>query len=220
MTKPLLMLLTAAMALVGCPDEPPPNPRHGYPPTGYPPTGYPPTGYPPTGYPPTGYPPTAYPPPTATAPPPAPTAAPLPPVDPNAPPGTATAIDPNTMAAAAPTLNGLAAQHMPRMQPEGGPFAGSFREGDKLTQVVHLVPGRCYGVIGVGAGIADLDLELVLGEAPVDYTMGSDGTKGPQAIIGPGGKCIQNTLPTEEPAKVIVTAKAGRGSALVQIYWK
>jgi hypothetical protein len=83
-----------------------------------------------------------------------------------------------------------------------------------------MLPGRCYGVVGVGAGIADLDLELSIGEPPVDYTMGSDGTKASQAVIGLGGKCIQNTLPTDEPAKVIVSAKQGKGSALVQIYWK
>jgi hypothetical protein len=218
MTKPLPLLaaVLAALALAGCPDEPQPNPRNGYPPTGYPPTGYPPTGYPPTGYPPTGYPPTGNPPPL-----PPPAAAPTPPpVDPNAPPGTATAIDAGLMGAAAPALANLGAQNMPNMRAEGGPFAGAFREGDKLAHVFQLLPGRCYGVVGVGVGIADLDLELVLGEPPVDYTMGSDGSKSPQAVIGSGGKCIQNTLPTEEPAKVIVTAKSGKGSALVQIYWK
>jgi hypothetical protein len=148
---------------------------------------------------------------------------PIPPLAPFGPPdpgGAAAAIHIAHMQRAMPALDQLAARHMINMLPEGEPFAAQFNEGQIFEQEVEIEPGRCYGLVAVAMGIKELDLVFVLGEPPVDHVLGRDALKGWQAVVGPSGKCIQNTLPTPEKAKVQIKAVTGAGTAVAQLYSK
>ncbi len=109
---------------------------------------------------------------------------------------------------------------MVNMRPDGEDFAAQFNTGQLLEHPFEILPGRCYGVVAVAAGITDLELTMVLGEPPVDHIMGSDALKGPQAVIGPSGKCISNPLPAPAMAKIVVTAVSGAGTVIARIYSK
>ncbi len=158
------------------------------------------------------------PPPTASVKPPP---APLPPLAAFGPPdpgGAATSIDIRHMLRAAPALNQLAATHMIKMQKEGPPFAGQFNEGQVLEHTFEVLPGRCYGVVAIAGGITELGLRIELGEPPVTAVLGKDEMKGPQAVVGPSGNCVRNTLPTPDEARVVMTAVAGAGTAVARVY--
>jgi len=208
-----------------------PNAAYGYqqPPPGYQqPGGYqqpPPGGYqqpPPGGYqqpPPGGYPPgyTA-PPPGTTAPPPAGTTPP-PPAGGG---GAAQPIDPAVAGALTPVLTGVAGSEVQGMQPDGKSFAGNFQQGQTLEQPFTLQPGKCYSVVGVGAGIQQLDIMIAAQPMPQmpPQVLAQSNTQGPNATLGGKGACFKNPLPFGGPAKVIVKATAGSGMALAQIYVK
>ncbi|MBI4954404.1 MAG: hypothetical protein HY908_20435 [Myxococcales bacterium] len=135
--------------------------------------------------------------------------------------GSATPIAPMVAGVLQPAVTGLAMKDLPGMQPEGGAFAGQFGAGQTLEQPFTLQPGKCYGVIGVGMGITELDVQIVIQQAPLPpYTAAQDSTTGPQATLGAGGQCFKNPLPIGAPAKVIMRATAGQGMALGQIFVK
>ncbi len=231
----LFSLLPAAVictAVFACSDTPDPNdpsqfnPNAGYgaqypgtTPGAYPTTpGAYPTNPNPGGYPtnpnPGGY-PTAAPPATYPTAPPATTAAP-----PSG-GGKATAVPPHFAALAQPVLTGLARQHTSGMRPDGGAFAAQFQQGQTYEQPFQIQPGRCYSVIGVGIGIQELDVQLVIHQPPLPpYVAAQDQTTGAQAVLGPKGNCFRNPLPMGGPAKVIMTARAGAGVAMAQIFSK
>jgi len=207
--------------VVACSDTPDPNDPSNYDPNagygyGNQPGGYPnqPGGYPnqPGAYPnqPGGYP--AQPgQPAPTQPAPAPAAA----------GGKATPISPAAAAAAGPLLQGMAAQHTQGMRPDGQSFAGQFQQGQKLEQPFQIQPGRCYAVVGVGLGVSELDIQIVLHQPPLpEYVAAQDQGSGSQAVLGGGGNCFKNPLPVGAPAKVVMTATAGSGIATAQIYSK
>jgi hypothetical protein len=146
--------------------------------------------------------------------------APLAPFGPPDPGGPALSIHLAHMQRARPALDQLAARNMVNMRPDGEPFAAQFNNGQVFEHSFEIIPGRCYGVVAVSMGITELDLAIVLGEPPVDHVMGKDELKGPQAVIGPSGKCISNPLPSPDQAKVKITAVTGTGTAIAQIYSK
>jgi hypothetical protein len=210
-------LFAAGCALVaGCSDQPDPNdpsnfnagygqqPGYGQPQPGY---GQPQPGQPQPGY--------GQPQPTATAAPP-PTGQPA-----GASGGSAQPLPAGAAGVAAPLLQGLASQHTAGMRPDGEAFAGNFQQGQTLEQAFQLQPGRCYTVVGVGMGISELDLQIVLHQPPLPpYEAARDQGTGPQAVLGASGQCFKNPLPIGGPAKVIMTATGGSGLAMAQIYSK
>ncbi|MDC0685525.1 hypothetical protein [Sorangium atrum] len=136
--------------------------------------------------------------------------------------GSASAIDPNLASAATIPLNNLAATEAPGMTKEGGPIAGQFSAGQTLEQQIQLMPGKCYTIVGVGAGITELDISLV---ALTPIPMGSsvlaqDNSSGSNAVLGGRGNCYRWSLPVGINAKYIVKATAGSGVAAAQLYVK
>jgi hypothetical protein len=135
----------------------------------------------------------------------------------------ATAIPPLAAAAATPVMQGLAAQEAPGMQPDGGPFAGQFQEGQTLEQPINISPGKCYTIVGVGIGIQELDIQLLTQPVPnaPPIPLAQDNTTGAQATLG--GKangCWKNPTPLGAPGKVVLRATKGAGIAMAQVYVK
>jgi hypothetical protein len=116
----------------------------------------------------------------------------------------------------------MAATEVRGMQPDGGSFAGQFQQGQTLEQPFNIQPGKCYSVVGVGLGITELDIQIVAQPAPMlpPTVLAQDNTQGPNATLGGGGNCFKNPLPIGGPAKVVVTATAGSGIAVAQIFVK
>ena len=214
-------VLVACCALVaGCSDTPDPNDpsnfNQGY---GQQPYGQPGYGQPQPGYgQPGGY---TQPQPGYGQPQPTTTAAPPPTQPTGASGGSAQALPAGAAAVAAPLLQGLAGQHTSGMRPDGEAFAGQFQQSQTLEQPFQLQPGRCYTVVGVGVGITELDLQIVLHQPPLPpYEAARDQGTGPQAVLGASGQCFKNPLPIGGPAKVVMTATGGSGIAMAQIYSK
>ena len=88
-----------------------------------------------------------------------------------------------------------------------------------LEQALTLQPGRCYSVVGIGIGIEELDVEIVVHQPPApEFVAAQDQGTGPQATLGGGQSCFKNPLPIAGPAKVRVRATKGAGMALAQVY--
>ena len=133
--------------------------------------------------------------------------------------GAATPIPPAAAAVAAPVLRGLAHSELAGSKEDGPAFAGQFQEGQVLEQPLTLQPGRCYSVVGIGVGIEELDVEIVVHQPPApEFVAAQDQGTGPQATLGGGQSCFKNPLPIAGPAKVRVRATKGNGVALAQIY--
>ena len=135
----------------------------------------------------------------------------------------ATSIPAIAAAAATPVMQGLAMQEAPGMQPEGGPFAGQFQEGQTLEQAINISPGTCYTIVGVGLGIQELDIQFYTQPVPQvpPVLLAQDSTTGPQATVG--GKasgCWKNPTPLGGPGKVVLKATKGTGIAAAQVYVK
>ena len=134
---------------------------------------------------------------------------------------TATPISPAAAAAAQPILTGIAAQETQGMSPDGAAFAGQFQEGQTLEQPFQIQAGRCYTVVGVGVGIQELDVQIVLHQPPLPaYVAAQDSDSGAQAVIGRNKNCFKNALPVGGPAKVVMKATKGGGVGLAQLYSK
>lgn len=133
----------------------------------------------------------------------------------------ATAIAPAAAAMVQPILQGLAASEVPGMQPDGGPFAAQFQEGQVWEQAINIAAGKCYSVVAASAGIQELDVQLVLNAPPLPpQVLATDSTTGPNATLGGKGQCFKNPLPLGGPGKVVVKATRGAGAAIAQVYVK
>ncbi|WP_245677984.1 hypothetical protein [Chondromyces crocatus] len=136
--------------------------------------------------------------------------------------GSAQPIDPNLASAAMIPLRSYAANEAPGMTAEGAPFAGQFQAGQTLEQQVQLVPGKCYTILGVGAGVTELNIQLIAltpvpGMSPV---LAQDNTTGANASVAGRGSCYRWPLPVGINAKIVMTAAAGSGLAAGQLYSK
>jgi hypothetical protein len=220
--------------------QPPPGGYQQPPPGGYqqpPPGGYqqpPPGGYqqpPPGGY---QQPPPGQPPPAGTAPAPGgfqfPTLPGMPPPGGTAPApqgGTASGapasrIDPNFAGAATVPLMAFAQQAAPGMQREGNIAAAQFQEGQVLEEPVNLQPGKCYTVLAVGAGVAEVDiaLQLTTPMPGMNPALAQDSGSGQQASLGGGGNCYKWPWPMAGQAKYVIRATRGAGVIASQLYSK
>lgn len=156
----------------------------------------------------------------ASVPPPPEPLVPLPPLGEPDPGGAAFPIDVRHMVRAQPHLDQLAARNMINMKADDEAFAAQFNNGQIFEKKILLEPGRCYGVAAISTGITEFDLELVLGDPPVDHVMGKDELKGWQAVIGPSGNCVNVPLPTAAEGKVRITATTGAGQVIARVYSK
>jgi hypothetical protein len=105
------------------------------------------------------------------------------------------------------------------MNREGVTMAANFREGQTLEQPFRMMPGRCYTVLAIGAGVSPLELAIVA-VTPFPGTSGpiaqASGTN--SAALGGHGNCVRWDLPIGIHAKYVVRAARGQGVAAAQLY--
>lgn len=109
-----------------------------------------------------------------------------------------------------------ASRYAAGMTPEGDMARGNLAEGGHVGFVFQMDPTRCYVIVGYGAGVADLDLNLL---APPFYNLlaAQDGMAGPTAAIGvPKPMCP--IAPIAVPYKIDIFAKKGGGPVAAQVY--
>jgi hypothetical protein len=116
-------------------------------------------------------------------------------------------------------LRAAAAKYAPGMSPDGQVAKGNLTEGGHIGFVVNMDPSRCYTIVAYGAGMNDLDVNLL---APPFYNFlaGQDGMAGPAAVIGATPKPMCPLLPMAVPYKIDLFAKAGGGQVAAQLYSK
>jgi len=104
---------------------------------------------------------------------------------------------------------------------EGTLIAGNFKEGQTLEQPFQLLPGKCYTVLAVGAGITQVDLAIVA-VTPIPQASGvlaqTSGTT--SASLRGRGNCYRWELPFGINAKYVIRAAHGMGVAAAQLYSK
>jgi len=130
-------------------------------------------------------------------------------------------MDPNLAGVATVPLMGFAQQEAPGMAREGATVAGRFGEGQTLEQPFQMLPGRCYTVLAVGAGITQLDLAIVA-VTPIPQASGvlAQTTGGTSAALRGRGNCFRWDLPVGIHAKYVIRAARGQGLAAGQLYSK
>ena len=134
-------------------------------------------------------------------------------------PAQATPLLPGAAGLSAPMLKATAPSDTAGMTEDGPTFGATFQQGQIFEQPFQIQPGRCYSVVGLGMGITELDVEIVVQQAPApEWIAAADGSSGPHAVLGPKGQCFKNPLPVGAPAKVRLKATGGTGIAVAQIY--
>lgn len=131
-------------------------------------------------------------------------------------------IDPNFAAAATVPLMAFSQQQAPGMQREGQVAAANFQEGQVMEEPVNLQPGKCYTVLAVGAGVAEVDISLQL-TTPIPgmaTALAQDTGSGQQAALGGGGNCYKWPWPMAGQAKYVIKATRGGGVVAAQLYTK
>ena len=120
-----------------------------------------------------------------------------------------------------PGLQAIAASDAQGMTADGQSFAGQFQEGQTLEQPLNIQAGKCYTVVAMGAGIQQLDIQLVAQQAPLPaMVLAQSNTTGAQASLGGKGQCFRNPLPIGGPGKVVIKATRGAGMAAAQVFVK
>jgi len=116
-------------------------------------------------------------------------------------------------------LRAAAAQYAPGMTPEGQVAKGNLTEGQHIGFVTNLDPNRCYTIIAYGAGVQDMDVNL-LAPPLYNFLAAQDGMAGPTAVIGAGSKPMCPLIPMSVPWKIDLFAKKGAGPVAAQVYSK
>lgn len=134
----------------------------------------------------------------------------------------ATLQAPGSLPAVETGLKATAAKTAPGMTPDGQLAQGDLKEGDHLTMMVTLQPGKCYAIVGYsapGSGVKDLDLRLL---APPFYTMiaGEDVTDDNAPTIGKTPNAMCPVVPVGIPYKVDIASEKGAGKVGVMLFSK
>ena len=116
-------------------------------------------------------------------------------------------------------LRAAAAQYAPGMSPDGQVAKGNLAEGGHVDFVVNMEPTKCYTIVAYGAGVVDLDVNL-LAPPLYNFLAGQDGMAGPTAVIGAAPKPMCPIIPMAVPYKVDLHAKKGGGAVAAQLYSK
>ena len=116
-------------------------------------------------------------------------------------------------------LRATAAKYAAGMTPDGQVAKGTLTEGGHIDFVVNMDPTKCYAIVAYGAGVADLDINLL---APPFYTVlaGQDGMAGPAAVIGAAPRPMCPVIPVSVPYKIDLVAKKGAGQVAAQLFSK
>ena len=136
--------------------------------------------------------------------------------------GSATPIDPNVASVATVPLVAFAQQEAPGMSREGPVAAAQFKEGQTMEQQFQILPGKCYTVLAVGAGIQEVDIQLIaLTPVPgLNPTLAQDSGSGSNSSLGGRGNCYKWSAPVGIQAKYVVRATRGQGIAAAQLFSK
>jgi hypothetical protein len=131
-------------------------------------------------------------------------------------------MDPNVASAATIPLQALRNSDAPGMNPDSPVVAAQFSEGQTLEQPVQLLPGKCYTVLAVGAGIQEMDIALIaLTPVPgLNPDLARDTGGGNSASLGGKGNCYKWAWPVGVNAKFVLRATKGSGIAAGQMYSK
>lgn len=116
-------------------------------------------------------------------------------------------------------LRAAAAQYAPGMSPDGQVAKGNLAEGGHVDFVVNMEPTKCYTIVAYGAGVTDLDVNL-LAPPLYNFLAGQDGMAGPTAVIGAAPRPMCPIIPMAVPYKVDLHAKKGGGPVAAQLYSK
>lgn len=114
-------------------------------------------------------------------------------------------------------LRAAAAKYAPGMSPDGQIAKGTLAEGGHVGFVINMEPTKCYAVVAYGAGLVDLDVNL-LAPPLYNFLAGQDGMAGPTAVIGASPRPMCPILPIAVPYKVDLYAKKGGGAVAAQLY--
>ena len=136
--------------------------------------------------------------------------------------GLAQRMDPNAAGLAVGPLMLFAQQQAPGMQREGNVAAANFQEGQTMEEPVNLQPGKCYTVLAVGAGVAEVDiaLQLTTPMPGMNPALAQDSGSGQQAALGGGGNCYKWPWPMAGQAKFVIKATRGAGLVAAQSFVK
>ena len=91
-----------------------------------------------------------------------------------------------------------------------------------MEQPVQMLPNKCYTVLAVGAGVAEVDIQLIaLTPMPgMSPTLAQDNGQGTSASLGGKGNCFKWGWPVGINAKAVVKATRGSGIIAAQVYSK
>jgi hypothetical protein len=118
-------------------------------------------------------------------------------------------------------LKAASVRYAPLMLPEGAAYKDSLAAGGHKAFDVTLAGNKCYTIIAYSppGNVANVDLHLLV---PPFYNMdaGHDDSNDSTAVIGkaPAPICPFTLIPI--PYRVDVSAKAGQGQVVVQVYSK
>jgi hypothetical protein len=105
------------------------------------------------------------------------------------------------------------------MSPEGPIAKGTLFESGHVVFVATMDASKCYAVVAFGAGITELDVNLL---GPPLYTSiaAQDGMTGATAVVGASPKLLCPAVPFPFPYKVDLHARIGGGTVAAQLYAK
>lgn len=108
------------------------------------------------------------------------------------------------------------------MAQDGNVVAAQFQEGQTLEVPFQMLPGKCYAVVAVGAGVqqSDLSIALVTPVPNVNPTLAQGSAAGPTASVGGRGNCYKWSAMFGVNAKYVVRATQGSGLIAAQLYSK
>ncbi len=106
------------------------------------------------------------------------------------------------------------------MAREGNPSAGQFTEGQTLETPFQMLPGKCYTVLAVGAGVQEVDIQIQTLVINVATVVAQDSGSGDRASVGGRGNCFKWLIPAGVNAKYVVKATRGQGVIAGQLYIK
>jgi hypothetical protein len=133
----------------------------------------------------------------------------------------AAALPPAAGIAVGPILQGTAEKETSGMHEDGPAVVASFMQGQIYEQEFMIQPGRCYTVVGVGLGIIELDMSVVVNQPPApEAALAQDDRSGPHSVVGGAGRCTSTTSLVPIPVKIRTTATSGSGIVMTQVYSK
>jgi hypothetical protein len=134
---------------------------------------------------------------------------------------TAAALPPAAGLLVGPVLKETAKNESSGMREDGPAVVASFMQGQIFETDFTIQPTNCYAIVGVGMGVTELDIEVVLNQPPApQQVLAADSRTGAQSVVGGAGNCYRYATPVAVPVKIRTRATGGSGIVMVQVYSK